>query len=147
MKTARYAKLFFAALAAVSLALLSASCDWDAGETGEYKVAAGLRGLWERTEPAVWPEGQSSKTEKGRLKLDYDTITIHGPVTHLQGFTRDTRLEAYTEDDALYIKDRGVWQSPVQYTRWQSGGSFPHDKMLTLKGGGVPDETLKQVRE
>jgi hypothetical protein len=51
-----------------------------------------------------------------------------------------------TEDNSLYIKDKGVWQSPIQYTHWQSGGSYPYDKMLTLKGG-VPDETLKHTGE
>jgi hypothetical protein len=36
----------------------------------------------------------------------------------LQGFTKDIALEAYIEDNSLYIKDKGVWQSPVPYTRW-----------------------------
>jgi hypothetical protein len=31
-------------------------------------------------------------------------------------------------------------------TRWQSGGFYPYNKMLTLKGG-VPDETLKRTGE
>jgi hypothetical protein len=84
--------------------------------------------------------------------LDYDTITITGPVAHLKDFTRGIALEAYTEDSEtsetglLYIYDRGVLQSPVSYRRWQSGGS-PKIEMLTLTGGGIDDETLKKVAE
>jgi hypothetical protein len=126
--------------------VLAASCDWDTSGTDgikyiEYEIAAST---WERTEPAFWPEGKTTTAQKGTLVFTYNSVKISGPIAHLQGFTRDTALEAYTEDNNLYIKDKGVWQSPIQYTRWHSGGSYPYDKMLTLKGG-VPDETLKRT--
>jgi hypothetical protein len=140
-------KPFFTFLTLVTL--LAASCEWDTSGTDgikyiEYDIAAGT---WERTEAAFWPEGQTATTQKGTLLFTYNSVKISGPIAHLQGFTRDTALEAYTEDNSLYIKDKGVWQSPVPYTRWQSGGSYPYDKMLTLTGGGVPDETLKRTGE
>jgi hypothetical protein len=130
------------ALSAALLALLLASCDWEGGVF--KRVDYDLRGAWECMEEDFWTG------EKGLLVLDYDTVTITGTVAHLRGFTRGIVLEAYTEDDEgggtglLYIKDRGVWQSPVTYRHWQSGG-YPKVEMLTLTGGGVTDETFKQI--
>ncbi|GHV61417.1 hypothetical protein AGMMS49587_05500 [Spirochaetia bacterium] len=125
-------------------ALLFASCDWDSAGSGNYKwVNYDLRGTWERDVPGFWPEGQTVTTQKGKLLLSADTIIITGPVEHLQGFTRTVALEAYTEDGGLYIKDKGVWQSPIPYTRWHSAG-YPWDEMLTL-GSGATAETLKLI--
>ncbi|MDR2094859.1 MAG: hypothetical protein LBP76_04995 [Treponema sp.] len=133
-----------------ALLLLLASCDY---APGAFKwVDYDLRGRWECTEEAPWPESQWWKKEKGTLVLDYDTITITGPVAHLRGFTRDIPLEAYTEEGEdgepglLYIRDRGVLQSPVGYRYWLSGG-YPKVKMLTLTGGGAVDETFKRIEE
>jgi hypothetical protein len=133
--------------AAFCVCVFLASCDID-GTSGNYKfVDYDLCGTWERDTAAFWPEGQTVTSQKGNMILTYDTITISGPLAHLQGFTRGTPLEAYTEDGKLHINDRGAWQSPIPYTRWHSGGSYPYDEMLTLKGGGVADETLKQIEE
>jgi len=114
--------------------------------SGNYKyIEYDLRGVWESNIDSFWPEGQTVTTAKGKLVFDLNTVTITGPIAHLQGFTRSTALEAYTEEGSLYIKDKGVWQSPIAYIRWESGGSYPKDKMLTLQGGGATDETLKRI--
>jgi hypothetical protein len=127
------------------LVLLLVSCDWEAGENRDYKrVGYDLRGTWKHNDPAYRVDGQ--------LVLDHDTITITGSVAHLRGFTRNIALETYTEDaensetGLLCIKDRGVWQNPVSYRRWKSGGT-PKVEMLTLIGGGVSDETFKRIRD
>jgi len=110
----------------------------------DYKyVEYELRGNWECNMESFWPEGQTITTAKGRLVIDLTSVTISGPVAHLQGFTRDTTLEAYTEDGKLYIKDKNAWQSPIAYIRWEAGGSYPREKLLTFQGNGVADETLK----
>ena len=106
-----------------------------------------LRGTWERDIAGFWPEGQTVTTEKGKLVLRFKTIIITGPVAHLHGFTRNTVLEAYTEDNKLYIKDRGVWQSPISYILWKSGDSYISEKMVTLQGGGNADETFKLISD
>jgi hypothetical protein len=137
--------------ALVLLALFVVSCD------GTYKPNGGLqrvdydmRGVWECVEEAPWPEDWSWNKEKGRLVLDYGSITITGPVAHLPDFTRDIALEAYTEETdgetgLLYIKDRGVWQSPISYRRWRSADKPVKFEMLTLTGGGLEEETLKKM--
>ncbi|GHV84579.1 hypothetical protein AGMMS50230_01870 [Spirochaetia bacterium] len=128
--------------ALLAAALLVASCNVTGGD---YKsVDYDLRGTWERTEEAFWPEGQTTTSERGKLIIGFDTVKITGPVEHLQGYTRGIALEAYTEDGKLYIKDYGVWQSPILYVRAESGG-YPTEKLLYLKGGGVPDKTLKRI--
>jgi hypothetical protein len=130
---------------AAALTLVMTACD---GLDGDYKtVNHDLHGAWERTEPNYW--------YGGRLVLGIDTITLTGSFVHLPGFTRNITLEAYTEliesgssawKGLLYIKDRGAWQSPVQFTYWESGG-WPKDKMLTFTGGSPPDETLKRIAD
>jgi hypothetical protein len=125
-------------LCAAFLALLLASCTLD-----DKGVDYRLRGSWECMAANPWTG------EKSLLVLDHDTITITGSVAHLRGFTRGIALEAYTKDGEpglLYIKDRGILQSPVAYRRWQSG-STPKLEMLTLTGGGAADETFKKVEE
>ena len=126
------------------LSLLLFSCDGDRG-TGDYQlVQYDLQGTWERTEAAFYPEGQTVYFEKGKIILDYNSITIIGPLAQMQGYTRGIALEAYTdrEENLLYIKDRGVWQSPIGFTKWQSSGEYPYNEMLTFTGEGVADETL-----
>jgi hypothetical protein len=114
MNPPRYAKLFF--VLTVALALPCVSCDGDIKGDGENNYKYSLHGTWERTEAAFRPEGQNTTGEKGRIVLTYNTITISGPIAHLQGFTRNTALKAYTEDGKRYINDRGAWQSPITYT-------------------------------
>jgi hypothetical protein len=80
---------------------------------------------------------------KGKLVIKSNSVTITGPVSHLQGFTRDIALEAYAEDGLLYIKDAGEWKSPVAYRRWQSADRV--ETLITLTGGSVDDETLKRI--
>jgi hypothetical protein len=131
-------------------ALIAASCG--VNPNGGYKrVDYDLRGTWEGMEEAYWPESYPWEKEKGFLALDYGAVTITGPVAHLRGFTRDIALEAYTEDadggsGLLYIKDRGILQSPVSYRRWQSAG-YPKEEMLTLTGGGLADETFRRINK
>jgi hypothetical protein len=130
-------------------ALIAASCG--VNPNGGYKqVDYGLRGTWESMKEAYWPESYPWEKKKGFLALDYGAITITGPVAHLQGFTRDIALEAYTEDAGgsglLYIKDRGILQSPVSYRRWQSVDN-PKKEMLTLTGGGLTEETFKRIKK
>ncbi|MFP3041682.1 hypothetical protein LQZ19_07645 [Treponema primitia] len=144
-------------MSAAILALLLVSCDGTYNHKDYKEVDVGLRGTWVRTDAVFWPAGQTKTSAIGRLVLDADTITITDPITHLQGITRNTVLETYTEDVEgvetgedvylylLYIKDKGVWQSPIQCRFWKAGGAYP-DKMLTLEGGGVGDETLKLVK-
>jgi hypothetical protein len=135
-------KMNYPALIAASLALLLASCNWEAGAF--KRIDYDLHGTWECTEADFWTGVKSS------LVLDYDTVTITGRVEHLRDFTRGIALEAYTEDgkegevSLLHIRDRGIWQSPVSYRSWQSGG-YPKVEMLTLTGGSFADETFRKV--
>ena len=140
-------KVFLAGMAAALLTLVFAACDGDFNGNAYKRVDSNLRGRWERTEPPLqWYEIQMPV-----IVFASDTIRIEGAVAHLSGITRNTALESYTEDTEagtlLYIKDRGAWQSPVEYIRWESGGAYPRDKFITLKGGGVADETFKRVEE
>jgi hypothetical protein len=133
-------------------AFVIAGCEGTYDPNAYKQVDSDMRGVWECMEDDSWPEDHPWKKEKGTFILDYNSITITGPVAHLKGFTRGIALEAYTEDikdsetDLLYIKDRGLLQSPVSYRRWQSGGS-PKQEMLTLTGGDVADETLQQIKK
>jgi hypothetical protein len=93
------------ALSFVLFAFILASCDGTYNPNGAFnRIDHDLRGTWECVEEDFWTR------TKGRLVLDYDTVTIPGPVAHLQGFTREIALDAYTEDGEtglLHIKDRG----------------------------------------
>jgi len=137
-------KILRATVIAVFALLFFANCS-DYVDSLSQNVEYDLRGTWERTETAFWPEGQTATSARGKVVLSYNTITITGPVARLKNFTRNTTLEAYTEGNKLYIKDKGAWQSPVSYNKWEAGGSYPRDKMLTLEGGGVTDESLKRT--
>jgi hypothetical protein len=75
----------------IVIALLFAACDLDENDDSKW-VGYDLRGTWERTEATFWPEGQTTTSERGRIVLTYDTITISGPVSHLQDFTRNVAL-------------------------------------------------------
>jgi hypothetical protein len=137
----------FLAGIARSIALLLSfsviSCD-NGSTNGDKSVPSDLRGTWERIEAAWWyMPGSGSQFLKGSLVIKYNSVTISGPVNHLQDFTRDIALEAYAEDGLLYIKDTGEWKSPVAYRRWQSADHA--DTLLTLSGGGIADETLKRI--
>jgi len=129
----------------MAVCLLFVNCGQYAAESDSQYIAEEIRGTWERDIAAFWPEGQTVTVEKGKLILRYETVIITGPVAHLKGFTQNTALEAYTKDNNLYIKDRGVWQSPVPYTLWESGETYLPEKIITFHGGGVSDETFKLV--
>jgi hypothetical protein len=142
---------FLSVLCGITLVLACASaltfsvmaCD---GVTsgGGTSVPSDLRGAWERTEADWWYEpGSGYQSLKGTLVIKYNSVTISGPVSHLQGFTQDIALEAYAEDGLLYIKDTGEWKSPVAYRRWKSADY--KDTLITLIGGSVGDETLKRI--
>jgi hypothetical protein len=146
-KTGFFGSWALALISAALPALLLASCTWKADIK---EVDYDMRGTWECMEEA-WLNDYTLERGRGRLVLDSDTITITGPVAHLKDFTRNTPLEVYTEEaedgtGQLYIKDRGILQSPVSYRRWQSGGTSK-DEMLTFPKGGdiTADETLKKV--
>jgi hypothetical protein len=136
----RYA--FFTALLVSAVAFTG--CDGAA--VGDYKtVPSELRGTWECTEEALWyvPGSYYPTWVKGKLIITYNSVTISGPLQHLENFTRDIAIESYAEDGQLYIKDKGAWQSPIAYTRWQSADR--KDVLITLSGGGIDDETLKRI--
>jgi hypothetical protein len=110
-------------------ALLIAGCD-EGVLIGQY-VDYELRGTWEGA--YYW---------SGKMEIAFNSIKItgyYGKERHLSAFTQDTTLEAYTENGNLYIKDKGVWQSPVSYKYWRSLS----DEFLDLTGGGLEDETFK----
>jgi hypothetical protein len=136
----------------VLLVLVIADCDGTYDPNRFKRVDYNMHGAWECMEEAYWPEDYYPWKKKGKIVLDYDTITITGPVAHLEDFTRGIALEAYTESTEdrktglLYIKDRGLWQSPISYRRWQSGGSLKIE-MLTLTDGILAEETLQQIPE
>jgi hypothetical protein len=114
---------------------------------GDYKsVPYGVRGTWECTEAELWyvPGDYYPTWVKGKLIITSNSVTISGPSQHLKNFTRDIAIEAYVEDSQLYIKDKGVWQSPIAYTRWSSTGNS-RIAMLTLSGGD--GETLKRIED
>ncbi|MDR2149954.1 MAG: hypothetical protein LBO67_03895 [Spirochaetaceae bacterium] len=134
------------ALSAALLMLTIASCDGTYDSNGAFKrVDYAMRGTWQCLEKTFWQENYST------LVLTYNTITITGPITHLQDFTRKVTLEAYTEDvedstikKLLYIKDRGVWQKPITYIYWKSADS--KDTLITFSEGSAPEETLKKIQ-
>lgn len=135
-----------------AVCFLFTNCDWNNSnwnnsESNKQCIEYDLRGTWERDVADFWPEGQTVITEKGKLVLRYETIIITGPMIHLQGFTRNIILEAYTENNNLYIKDRGVWQSPISFILWESGDLYMADKMITLQGSGSTDETFKLISD
>jgi len=133
------------AIIIILCSLFIAGCSSHSTSSDSKWVDNNLQGEWERTEAAFYPEGQSVITETGKLKLTFNTITITGPFSNLQGYTRNTALEAYTDEGKLYIKDIGEWQTPIPYTYWESGG-YPPSNMLTLRSSGVAAETLKKMK-
>jgi hypothetical protein len=147
MKKNEFYSVFANCSLLIAVCLLFVNCDGEYSEIDKQCIERDLRGTWERDVAAFWPEGQTVTTEKGKLVLRDDTITITGPVAHLQGFTRNTVLEAYTEDNKLFIKDRGVWQSPVSFISWESVDLYLPTKMVTLQGGGSADETFKLISD
>jgi hypothetical protein len=134
-------RALLSALCAITLALALAGCDVTIG-SGQ-SVPSDLRGTWECTEAATeYVPGSGWQTRKGTLVITSTSVTISGPVQHLEGYTKDIALEARAEEGLLYIKDRGSWQSGVPFTAWTAADST---RMLTLTGGGAADETLKRV--
>jgi hypothetical protein len=124
------------------LVLALAGCDVTIG-SGQ-SVPSDLRGTWECVEAATeYVPGSGWQTLKGKLVITYDSVTISGPVAHLEGYTKDIALEARAEEGLLYIKDTGEWKSPIAYRCWQSADY--KDTLVTLTGGGAADETLKRV--
>jgi hypothetical protein len=120
------------------------ACD-DAGSDSNF-MPSGLRGVWERTEEDWWFVPESGPLfRKGKLTIDYNSVTINGPMKYLHGFTQDVALEAYVEDGMLYIKDRGLLQKPIVYRRWDSADR--KDKMVTFSGGGSGDESFRRVED
>jgi hypothetical protein len=85
------------------------------------------------------------ETEYGRLVIDFNTITISGPIHHLQGFTKTIPLEGYSEDGFIYIKDSDAWQAGVAFIQWTAGDRVT--ELLTLTGGGLTNEVFKKVEE
>jgi hypothetical protein len=53
-------------------------------------------------------------------------------------------LIAYSEDNFIYISDRGSWQAGIPYILWNSGG-YPVTKMLTLKPGFPDEQTFEKI--
>jgi hypothetical protein len=141
-------KVFLAGLAGIALllgfSLIACDNDSTGGGGSGTSVPSELRGIWECVEATTsWVPGSGWQTLKGTLVIKTNSVTVSGPVAHLQNFTRDIALEAYAEDGLLYIKDTGEWKSPVAYRRWQSADRS--DTLVTLSGGGVADETLKRI--
>jgi hypothetical protein len=119
----------------------------DGVAAGSYKsIPFDLQGEWEGIE-AVWGyvPGSGYQRQKGTLVVGYNSVTISGPIGHLDGFTRDIALAAYAEDGLFYIKDKGLWQNAIGYRRWDSADY--KDELLTFSGGGVDDETFKRVAD
>jgi hypothetical protein len=128
----------------VTVCLLFVNCDVEGTISNNQYIEYDLRGTWEWEREIENNITGEKETLVSVLELEQKTIKITGPVAHLQGFTPNTVLEAYTEDNNLYINDRGAWQSPITYTLWKSASS-PPDKFVTLKGGGSADETFKLI--
>jgi len=122
-------KKCFAATLALLGSLIIANCS--SGGTEGYKyITYDLQGEWERDRAEIWPEGTTT-TKKGKIVLTSNTIIISGPFKNFEGYVRDTELEAYTEENNLYIKFRDEWQNPIVYRRWKSAGN-PPEEMLTI---------------
>jgi hypothetical protein len=93
-----------------------------------------LKGTWESNKAVNRWE------EKGRLVIDYSSITISGKT--LNAFTKTARLDGYSLGGYIYIKDRGSWQSGISYKIWSDANG---DRWLTLYPGSGSEETLKRV--
>jgi hypothetical protein len=130
------------ALCTITLALALIGCDVTIG-SGQ-SVPSDLRGTWECVEAATeYVPGSGWQTRTGTLVITSASVTITGPVQHLEGYTQGIALEARAEEGLLYIKDTGEWKSPVAYRCWQSADY--KDTLVTFTGGGVADETLKRI--
>ncbi|MDR0689299.1 MAG: hypothetical protein LBG08_03400 [Spirochaetaceae bacterium] len=113
---------------------------------------------WECTAPDFWPEGQTANTATGRLTIDFDTITITGPVKALGNFTHTVPLSGYSEKSSsgydsnggyweeglIHINDKGTWQGGIAYKLWTAGDRTT--RMLTLIEGSPNETTLKRLR-
>ncbi|GHT95247.1 hypothetical protein FACS1894141_3510 [Spirochaetia bacterium] len=85
----------FVAIAAFTLF----GCGYHSPDVSSVKrVDIDLRGTWERTESAFWPEGQTETSGKGKIVLGFDTITISDPVGQADHFD-----EAVVDFAAVYL--------------------------------------------
>jgi hypothetical protein len=135
-------RALLSALCTILLALALAGCDVTIGSGNG--VPSDLRGTWECTEAtSTYVPGSGWQTLKGTLVITYTSVTISGPVQHLEGYTKDIALEARAEEGLLYIKDTGEWKSPIAYRCWQSADY--KDTLVTLTGGGAAEEPLTRV--
>ena len=113
---------------------------------------------WECTAPDFWPEGQTANTATGRLTIDFDTVTITGPVKALGTFTHTVPLSGYSEKSSsgydgsgywekglIHIRDKGAWQGGIAYSLWTTGSGELTARMLTLSEGSLNETTLKRL--
>jgi hypothetical protein len=148
-------KLFFVLLI---LASLVASCSLTIIGDREQKYFSSYfsNAYWECTTPDFWPEGQTANTATGWLMIDFDTITITGPVKALGNFTHTVPLSGYSEKSSsgkdsngyweeglIHIKDKGTWQGGIAYKLWTAGDHTT--RMLTLIEGSLNETTLKRL--
>ena len=141
MKIHSKAVKVFVVLVTAFIVLVFSTCIIEGKGTSFERITYNLQGTWECIDEAPWPAGQTEKYTKGKLIMAYKTITITGPITSLQGYTRGIVLEAYTDNNMLYIKDKGVWQSPIAYNYWTAAN--PNIKLLTFGSS----ETLRRIGE
>jgi len=107
------------------------------------RVGNSLRGTWERDRETEWPSGSGSFSVS-KLQITQNSITITGGISIFENFTRDTVLEAYTEENMLFIKDRGEWQEPFTFRRWQAGTVTPREELITISDG-ILELTFKRI--
>jgi hypothetical protein len=146
-------------LISVTLVFLAASCNLTIINNKKPKHFSSYLSdtVWECTMPDFWPEGQTTNTVTGRLVIEFDTITITGPVKALRGFTHTVSLSGYSEESVsghddngyweeglIHIKDKGAWQGGIAYKLWTAGDRTT--KMLTLLDGASNETTLKRIR-
>jgi len=121
----------FALGALLLTALLTAACDWEPLPVDTDVFDIKLRGTWVSNDPSIY---------SGTIIIEYKSITISGffeiqtPTPGgddnqrpFKGFTKGAALKGYSEEGYIFIEDRGLLQSPIPYTYWetpyQAGGT------------------------
>jgi hypothetical protein len=114
-------------------ALFAAACEWEPLPADTDVFYTKLRGTWESNDPSIY---------SGTLIIDNKSITISGysesqtpfpggdvDKRPFKGFTRGVPLKGHSEEENttqanrvegfIFIEDRGLSQSPIQYTYWE----------------------------
>jgi hypothetical protein len=114
-------------VAAIVTCVFFVNCDWSADTDLKY-FDADLWGRWESNGPSI--------AGPGGIEIDVTTIKITGYNEKLdpddekkrpfKEFTKNAKLEGYSEEGKFIIKDRGNWQPGISYNYYVDAEHNPH---------------------